>query len=71
MNFPQETRGLFNKEITRSFPKEIVGSVSNGKFVKHYICQNGNFAFTGFPSENSRSMSVLLGLTSQKGELTK
>ena len=37
------------------------------------IFQNGNFTLTGFPSENSRSMSYLLGLTSQnkKGELTK
>jgi len=32
--------------------------------------QNGNFT-KGFPSENSRSKCNLLGLTSQKGELTK
>ena len=36
-----------------------------------YIFQNGNFALTGFPSENSRSLSYLFGLTSQKGETTK
>ena len=35
------------------------------------IFQNGNFTLRGFPLENSRSLSYLLGLTSQKGELTK
>lgn len=44
---------------------------SSGKFVKHYIFQNGNLTLTGFPSENSRSLSYLFGLTSQKGELIK
>jgi hypothetical protein len=35
--FQQETKGLFYKEIIRSFPQEIRTSCSSGKFVKHYI----------------------------------
>jgi len=35
------------------------------------IFQNGNFTLKGFPLENSRSLSYLLGLTSQEGGTTK
>jgi len=44
---------------------------SFGTFLNANICQNGNFTLAGFPSENSRSLSYLFGLTSQKGETTK
>ncbi len=46
-NFPQETMELFNKEITKDFPMEIGGSVSNGKFVKHYIKLNSGGCLAG------------------------
>ncbi len=44
--FQQETKGLFYKEIIRSFPQEIRTSCSSGKFVKHYIKRNSKTSLT-------------------------
>jgi hypothetical protein len=39
--FPLEIKGLFYTRIISNFPQEMLGYVSNGNSVKHYII--GNF----------------------------